>query len=929
MTRRIRFTPWSRAALAAAALALGAPAGAGASQVPFVTQPPVSTATIGAFDARLGDLDGDGDLDVVPISENDPAVRWFENASGDGSAWTERTVATAPGSVRGAAIADVDHDGDLDLAAYATSDNAVVWFENAAGDASTWTTRPVAAKVNAESIAAADLDGDGDQDLLVMLQGPEMLGWYENLDGAGAVWSPRTMLSGAGVGFRGIPADIDGDGDQDVLAILRLTDAGALVWAENDAGDGSSWTVRTLATTLQTTYSVATADVDRDGDLDAIATGPGDEVAWYENLDGNGSSWLLRPVSTQLEGTTAIAPADVDGDGDLDLAISSVDAASVAWYENVAGDGSAWTTRTVTTTATDVLSLLVGDIDGDGDHDLVSTQQYSSSIAWYRHEAVHATACFVPGANLVTGAGRPYALAPADVDGDGDLDVVSGEELRAAWYENVAQGTSWVTHTAGTANDTFRSIAVADLDGDGDADVIGGARFLGRVFAFVNAAGDGSTWTQRTVATGLSDVWAVATADLDGDGDMDVLSTSRYIDRVAWYRNDAGDGSVWTPLVVSTVAPVPHSVHASDVDRDGDQDVVVAAFGATIAWHENLTGAGTTWNMHTIATGNTSYASVSADVDRDGDPDVVQTRANAPQRLWHESQSEGAAWTEHVVSATDHRADALAAADLDRDGDPDVATIGRIDGRVDWFGNTGGGSGWSPHLVTTVPGDSGTSVQVADLDRDGRPDLVGNRVITGIVEWHHNRGGQFGLQAVDQAPPTADNGQLVAMLRLTASHEGRAGDHDVELASLGLLFEAAVGDPLTSEEANALVESLRVYVDTNGNGVFDPSADALVVSLPTLALVGGVQTIAFADGDAALQLAPGTARSYFAVVELTANASQQVPNQFRLTHLGLGSLASTAEDRAFDLPLQPSCPADVASTFKQVVPVELSGFSIE
>ena len=227
------------------------------------------------------------------------------------------------------------------------------------------------------------------------------------------------------------------------------------------------------------------------------------------------------------------------------------------------------------------------------------------------------------------------------------------------------------------------------------------------------------------------------------------------------------------------------------------------------------------------------------------------------------------------------------------------------------------------------PGDSGTSVQVADLDRDGRPDLLSNRLLTGIVEWHQNQGGQFALQAFDQAPPTADNGQLVAMLRVAASHEGRAGDHDVELASLGLLFEASVGDPLTSEEANGLVESLRVYFDTNGNGAFDPTADALVVSVPTLVLAGGVQTLAFADGEAALQLAPGSTKTYFAVVELTPNASQQTPNQFRLTHLGLGPSASTAEDRAFDLPLQPSCPVNVASTFKQVVPVELSGFSIE
>ena len=167
------------------------------------------------------------------------------------------------------------------------------------------------------------------------------------------------------------------------------------------------------------------------------------------------------------------------------------------------------------------------------------------------------------------------------------------------------------------------------------------------------------------------------------------------------------------------------------------------------------------------------------------------------------------------------------------------------------------------------------------------------------------------------------------MLRATVTHLGRAGEGPLELASLGLLFEETAGDPLTSAEANALVESLRVYRDANGSGVFEPATDVQVTSVPTLTLTNGVATVAFTDGDANVQVAVGTPRTYFVVVELSLTASGQVPNQFRVTLLQTGASRSVVEDRTFDLPLRLACPADVSSIVRQVVPVELTGFAVE
>lgn len=306
---------------------------------------------------------------------------------------------------------------------------------------------------------------------------------------------------------------------------------------------------------------------------------------------------------------------------------------------------------------------------------------------------------------------------------------------------------------------------------------------------------------------------------------------------------------------------------------------------------------------------------------------IAWTHSSASSPGAHENTAgDGSAWTLRTI-ATVPSPNGVSVADVDGDGDPDALSASG-GGALSWHENTAGdGSAWTLRTIA-VDGQPFSTV-ASDVDGDGSADVLCGRAVGTAVSWHRNRRGQFSLAATDTAPPTANNGELAALLRIVTTHLGRAGDHDLELASLGLLLEEASGDPLTTAEANALVESLRVYRDANGNGVFDPSSDVLAASVPTLAVSAGVQVVPLPDASPEAQVAVGVPRSYFVVVELTAAASQQSPNQLRVTHLGLGPSASSAEDRDFDIPLRAACPADVTSSIKQAVPVELFGFTIE
>ncbi len=137
------------------------------------------------------------------------------------------------------------------------------------------------------------------------------------------------------------------------------------------------------------------------------------------------------------------------------------------------------------------------------------------------------------------------------------------------------------------------SAYAADMDGDGDIDALSASQADDKIAWYENTSGDGSSRTPHTITTAADGAHSVDAADVDGDGDMDVLSASRWDDKIAWYENTSGDGSAWTPHIITTDADAAHEVHAADVDGDDDIDVLSASWGDhKIAWYENTSVVG-------------------------------------------------------------------------------------------------------------------------------------------------------------------------------------------------------------------------------------------------------------------------------------------------------------------------------------------------
>jgi hypothetical protein len=314
--------------------------------------------------------------------------------------------------------------------------------------------------------------------------------------------------------------------------------------------------------------------------------------------------------------------------------------------------------------------------------------------------------------------------------------------------------------------------------------------------------------------------------------------------------------------VISTAGDGASSVFAADVDGDGDLDVLSASYeDDEIAWYENTDGAGSFGGQQMLCT-----------------------------------------------SAAD--ATGVFAADLDSDGDLDVISSSETDDTIAWYENLDGAGSFSGQQVISTAADGPRSIFVADVDGGGDLEIFSASRLDDQIAWYENRGGQFALATTDTAPAALLQEGSSDLLEIVMTHRGRAGDSDEELATLELLFEETAGDPLTTSEANALIDTLAVYRDT-GSGVFEAGSDTLVASVDTLSLTAGKQTLTLPDGDAGAQVVFGTPGIFFAVVTLTSNANSQTPHWFRVTHLTEST--GTAEDRAADIPLVLEYASDLSS----------------
>ncbi|MCF8217731.1 MAG: T9SS type A sorting domain-containing protein [Bacteroidales bacterium] len=664
----------------------------------FGSQQVITTNADYARSVYVADLNGNSKMDVLSASENDNKIAWYENM-GNGNFGPQHII-SLPDGARSVYAADLNGNGNTDVIFSANNNlagNKIAWCENN-GNGNFGSMQVIGNSTgDIRSVFAVDIDNDNNIDVLA---GSDKIAWYKN-DGNGNFSSGKIIANNAS-GASVYAFDLDNDGNKDILSALYGDDK--ITWYKNQ-GNGSFGSEQTIDSLAFKATSVYVSDFNNDGKPDILSTCKNNEVAWYNN-QGNGNFGPRQIINDSMSNVRTGYASDIDGDGQQDVLVASFGKNLIHWYKNK-GAGNFEIQNNIVNTISSLVSIDVVDLNNDGYNDVFSASKADNKLAWYENDG---NGNFGPQQIITTNANNVKDACAANLNRDNYPDILSASigDNTIAWYPNDGNGNfpsrKIISDSLSGGGFPYHDpylVCAADMNNNGHQDVIAASN---KIVWFPND-GSGNFGPQKLVADSVGIVGNLTTADLNGDGDKDILiRIDDYGDKIVWFQND-GNGNFDNQQVMVGVVSQRFFTNLTAVDLNGnnDKDVLTGVYSngvipQDIIWYENQ-GLGTFNNNHNTVDSLTGIAGINAfDFDNDGDKDVISGTVISgfsviipPYNLsWYKNDGNGSFSTYEVIedSIIGHVGE-IHGKDIDGDNYKDViVTYHRYDhGRISWYKN--------------------------------------------------------------------------------------------------------------------------------------------------------------------------------------------------------------------------------------------------
>jgi hypothetical protein len=709
----------------------------------------------------VGDLDYDGDIDIVAGNTQSPSNIGIllNNGSGEFELYSTYLLDDSPPDT--ICAADLNGDGYLDLAiTEARYDSLILLFNNYDSTFSNYMSYPIDRDIT--SVIAADLDADGDLDLAgVSLNDGSPVIFSNNGDGT---FAPYTTFSVGDYPYSIFSADFDGDGSLD-LVVPNLLDNTVSILLNYVPGSISGVVTDDQLAPIEGIYVKAigttmedTTDINGEYSLDSLDTGTYDiyfshadyRDTTVEDIIVSQGVTLLDVVMQRLPKIIAFSPelnelnvsvnTNISVTFDTDMDESTINDSTFvvsAVHTGVHSGDVSYDSLTRTAVFDPISNFDRGEIVSvtiTPGIEPLNGAPFDKGFVWlFTTIANNGTATFEPHINYSVGNG-PLSVCIAEIDNDNDLDLATANMYsnNISVLKNNGDGT-FTSHSTYPIGDSATSVCASDFNRDGFIDVAAANSASDNVSVLLNN-GNGTFASHVAYAVNLNPQHIIA-SDLNCDGYFDLATANKHSNDVSVLLND-GDGT-FASYTAYSVGNVPTSIYAADLDNDGDLELITANSNTddiSILWNDGGAFASDT----SYSVGDEPVSIFAADLNGDGYLDLTTANYVSSDVSILLNNGNGTFASNFDYPSAD-TASSVFAVDLDGDGDLDLAIACAGADSVSILLNNGDGTFGS--YSTFQVGVGPMSIYAGDLDDDGDLDLVTANYNTSNVSVLINEGG--------------------------------------------------------------------------------------------------------------------------------------------------------------------------------------------